>query len=177
MSFTKKRKNKKTKAKRATMVAVSALALSVSCWSPAEAQLQLTCSKQLDIGEHDACGTGWLVISPTGATAPAGCLISVAAPRPGRCTLSVFGPPPSKSVIVSFTGTSMTINSGAPTAPVKKLLLQPTASATAKKTFTFTPTEVANTVVMDVGGRLYFTAGQTVGYYTGTVNLTADLVP
>jgi hypothetical protein len=78
-------------------------------------------------------------------------------------------------VVVEFTRNAVFINAGGGQARVDNFLMLHDGTAVPHARFTFTPTEVANVVTLNIGGTLHFSAGQTTGNYTGAVTLTANL--
>jgi hypothetical protein len=160
---------------RFILVTVSAVALSAAYGNLAMAQLILDCPQRLQVGSHNACSNGTLVINPDGSTQLTGCLATFNTPEPGQCVLSTGGVPPTRNVVVSFTTNSIFINGGGPQAGIDNFRMQPVGVATPQAQFTFTPLEVANTVTLDIGGRLNFSNNQAIGNYTGQVQITADL--
>lgn len=169
MSARRKKSRQKT-----VLVTISTLALSAVSYMTARAQVKVTCSQKLYVGSHAACGTGSLVINPDSSTMLSGCLVSSAPPQPGRCR--VFSSPlaPTASVVVTFTNTSINIVSGTDTAKVDGFVMQHSGAATPKTQFTFTPTEVSNTVTLDIGGTFHFNKGLALGTYTGNVTISAN---
>ncbi len=162
------------KAHSAKLIAISALALSAGYNLPALAQLQITCAQRFFIGAHDACSTGTLQVDPDGGTALVGCLVSSASPAPGRCILSTLGTGPTKSIVVKFQKTSINISGAGTQVKVDNFLMSPVGTVATGTQFTFTPTEVKNTVTLDIGGTAYFSNNQTIGVYTGTLSITAN---
>lgn len=157
------------------LVTISALALSAACYAPAWGQAVLVCTRPLDIGAHFACGNGSLTINPDGSTSLVGCLVTTRPPTPGRCLLSTGGVPPLKKVAVDFTNAGLTIKAGTASATIKLLRMYEVGGTKgAKAKLTFSPTEAGNGVTLDIGGRLNFSAGQTLGVYTGSVSITAN---
>ena len=158
------------------LVSVSTLALSAVYHEVAYAQLSITCTKNFFVGEHDACANGTLVIDTDGSTMTSGCLVSITPPRAGQCKLSTLGVPPTRNVVVQFKTSPIFINGAGDQAKVNAFRMLPVGGTTPAAQFTFTPTEVSNTVTLDMGGTLTFSTGQAIGVYTGTVSIMADLI-
>lgn len=162
---------------RAKLVTISTLALSAACSGTAGAVVKVTCSRNFFLGKHYVCGTGSLVINPDSSTVPGGCIVSGTGtpPQPARCKVyDGGGSPPTANVVVNFTRTSINVQFGGSSAKVDSFLMQHSGTVTAKTQFTFTPTEVKNTVFLDVGGTFHFTNGLALGTYTGTVKISAN---
>lgn len=159
---------------KTALISISALALAAPYGKNAAAQVMLNCAQRLAVGVHNACGNGSLVINPDGSTSLTGCLAILTPPQPGQCILSTGGVPPASNVVVSFTTNSIFIDGGGPQAQVDNFRMQPVGVPTPKAQYTFTPTEVSNTVTLDIGGRLNFSNGQVIGNYTGQVSITAN---
>ncbi len=161
---------------RVILVSVSTLALSAAYGLPAHAQLQISCAQNFFVGEHDACSTGTLVIDPDGSTTLSGCLVTENPPNAAQCKLSTAGPGPTRDVTVQFKTSAVFITAGGSQAKVVSFRMSPVGTTVTGAKFTFTPTQVTNTVTLDVGGTLQFSAGQAIGVYTGTVSIVADLI-
>ncbi len=162
--------------RRATLVAISAFALNFSCHVPAWAQIQISCTQRLYVGEHDACGNGFITVNPDGSIgATNGCRVTTTPPQPGKCVLSTGGAPVTRNVVVKFATPSIFINAGGQKAQVNTLRMDHSTAATPAAQFTFTPTQVSNTVTLDIGGRLNFSTSQAIGTYTGQITIDANL--
>lgn len=170
------KKKRKARKKKPVLVAVSSLALSAWYGSPAVAQLQISCTRRLYVGEHDICANGRVRILPSGGTsALTGCLITTIPPDAGKCVVSTGGVAITKSVLVAFTNTKFDVTMGGNFHRVNRLRMQHTGAAKSAKSFTFTPTEVSNTVTVNIGGRLRFRENRPDGMYVGTISVSATL--
>ncbi len=167
-----KRKNKKKQKK--TLVAVSALALSAAYGGPVFAQLQITCSQAIRFGAYDACSNGKLTVQPNGSTSNLGCLVTITAAQPGQCILSTLGPGPSKSVKVSFAVNFINITNGTSNVKIDSFQMRATTGTKSAAKATFSPTQVTNTVTLNVGARMNYNDNQAIGNYTGNITINAN---
>lgn len=159
------------------MVAVSTLALRSFVPGSAAAQINISCPVHLNFGRHISCGSGQFIVRPSGTSNAAGCLIKIAAAQPGRCILSTGGVPPTKSVNVSFTNNTVTMGGPGDTAVVKRFRMAENGSNTERTRLTFSPTEVMNTVTINIGGRMDFSSNQVIGSYATVNRIVVDLAP
>lgn len=157
------------------MVAVSAIALRALTPLSAGAQVLISCTA-MNFGRQVACGTsGVYQFRPSGTTSlKSGCLISFIPAQPAKCVLSTGGTPPAKDVKVTFATTSITGAGPGDTVKVTRLRMAPDGSNTEKQFLKFTPTEISNTVTVNIGGRLNFKSSQVVGSYTANFVVNAN---
>lgn len=160
----------------AALVAVSALSVAALAGNPALAQIVFNCPQQISVGRHAACSNGSLVINPDGSTNLTGCLATDTPPQAGQCILSTGGVPLTRNVVVAFTTNSIFMNGGGGSAKVNNFRMQPTSAPTPAAQFTFTPTQAAGGVTINIGGTLNFSNGQAIGAYGGSIRVSATLL-
>ncbi len=167
---------KKKKNLSSIMVSVSAFAFSSLTATPVFAQIVINCTAGINIGKNAQCSdTAKLVINPDGSTnLTAGCMLTTGPYQPGRCTVSTGGVPVSKSVRVDFGNTAVNIKNGAKFVRIDNFKMQYKLTVPAASKFTFTPTEIANTINLSIGGTVNTTAGQGLGTYTGNLIIRAN---
>ncbi|MCK5284168.1 MAG: DUF4402 domain-containing protein [Alphaproteobacteria bacterium] len=161
------------KKSKKTLIAVSALALRAAAPTPAFAQILISCAQDLRFGNLATCAKGALILTANGATSTTGCAVISKTALPAQCTIKTGGVPPTTNVNVQFTAAFINIKNGGKNAKVSNFEMIHTGTAVAQTSFTFTPTEVSNTVTIDIGGTLNFN-NQTLGSYTGTISVTAN---
>ena len=157
------------------MIAVSALAASALHGGRAAAQIAVTCSQPFYMGQNQACGTGTMQVSPNGGISTSGCIARGIDADPGRCIVTNSGPAPTRNVVVDFPVAAYTASGGGDNVTVNNLRLQAVGATVVAPQLTFTPTEITNTVTVNVGGTINFTQGQAFGSYNGAITVRAQL--
>lgn len=167
---------KKKKSISSVIVSVSVFAFTGLYAPTVFAQAVVNCTVNLSIGKNAQCSDkATLVINPDNTTNLAtGCLVSTTPPNAGRCFVKTGGVLPTKNVVVDFAKSFINIKNGAKQVRVDNLMMKHDATAPAATKFTFTPTDVANTVTINIGGTANVTAGQGLGAYSGTITVRAN---
>lgn len=167
---------KKKKSMSEIMVSVSAFAFAGMWAVPIFAQVVVNCSVGLSMGKNAQCSdTASLVINPNGSTSlSSGCLVATSPVRAGQCVIKTGGVPPTKNVRADFASTFVNIKNGAKQVRVDDFKMQYTATVPPASKFTFSPTDVSNTITLDIGGTVNVTADQGLGTYTGNITVRAD---
>ena len=169
---------KKKKSLSSLMVATSAFALTSLYAVPVFAQVVINCATALSIGTNAQCSsTATLVINPDGSTnVTTGCLVNTVAAKAGRCVVNTGGVPVTKSVKVDFAKTFIDITNGGKQVRMDNFKMQHTATVPAASKFTFSPTDISNTVTLDIGATANITADQALGTYSGDISVRANTI-
>lgn len=158
------------------IVSVSVFALTGFYTASAFAQVIVNCSQGLFVGKIVQCSdNAKLVIDPDGGTSvTSGCMVLTGPAKAAQCVVSTGGVPPTKSVRVDFSKTFVNIINGGNQVRVDDFKMQYTATVPAASKFTFAPTDISNTVTLDIGGTVNVTTTQGLGTYTGNITIRAN---
>lgn len=159
------------------MVSVSVFAFTGLLAAPVFAQVVVNCSMGLFIGKSAQCADmAKLVIDPDSSThLVSGCLVTTSPPVAGKCVVNSGAVHPTKNVRVDFGKTFINIKNGAKLVRVDNFKMQYKTTVPAASKFTFSPTDIINTVTVRIGGTVNITTpGQGLGTYTGNLTIRAN---
>lgn len=168
-------------AKKDILVRVSALAFLSSplwCGSARAQNLQLNCTRNIDIGNLVASGcTDKYIISPDGAHVNPGCLKISQAAVAGSCTLKVTGGVATKSAVITFNNPQFAMQNTKTFTSAKmtslRMKLRSDTVIASKLTLGVT-TLTSPTITIDIGGTLNYSNMQAAGTYSGKVAIKAN---
>lgn len=165
------------KNKRAIMVALSSLAMMVPV-KPAFSNFSINCTRNFNMGNAVRCSGGRVWVNPDGSVASkTGCGTLTSTILPGRCIIARTGAPLTKNVIMDFPTLTKNITRGADILKVSLLRMSYTGQPTPKASVVLTPAEISATVTMNIGGRINFVGGETLGIYQGQIVVRGTPVP
>lgn len=169
------------KASGKVYVKISALALMSAPLASAYGQVaNINCPGNIYFGSLQQTGggcNGSYSLKVSGGTGTKGaCLVIISKAIPGSCSVTLTGANLTKkqSVTVKFTAASFSLTGPGNPLSVTRLRMGATTSGGSKQTLSFTSKNLstANTIVLNIGGRMNFTPNQTSGKYVGSIKLS-----
>ena len=159
------------------LISISALAAIAAPFQSAQGQvLKVSCKQSLDIGNHIAsgCTKGVYLIRPNGVHSDAGCLVIKSTAIAASCEIKTVGPMATKSAVIEFAQTKITMTNGTKSLTIKDLRMRSRSGASSLTKITAPTTKLQNTVTIDIGGSLNYVGGQAAGSYSGNVKIVVD---